>query len=59
MTRKEAATLRGKWKKLGNPVPCKHIVLLLEHSDNGYLTGNYVCTTCGKQVVQTAPKKST
>jgi hypothetical protein len=52
MTKTEAAKLRKSWKMLGNPVKCKHVVLLLERSDNGYLTGNYVCTTCGAQVIQ-------
>jgi hypothetical protein len=52
MTKTEAAKLRKAWKMLANPVNCKHIVLLLERSDNGYLTGKYVCTTCGEQVMQ-------
>lgn len=29
---------------------CQHRVQLLEQSDNGQLTGNYVCTTCGAVV---------
>ena len=57
MTKTEAAKLRKSWKLLGNPVKCKHVVLLLERSDNGYLTGNYVCTTCGEQVMQQRTKE--
>ena len=52
MTKTEAAKLRKRWKMQGHPVKCKHVVLLLERSDNGYLTGKYVCTTCGEQVIQ-------
>ena len=47
MTKTEAAQLRKSWKMLENHVNCQHMVLLLERTDNGYLTGNYVCTTCG------------
>ena len=57
MTKTEAAQLRKSWKMLENPVNCKHMVLLLERSDNGYLTGNYVCTTCGEQVMQKRTKE--
>jgi hypothetical protein len=52
MTKTEAKRLRQFWKKSENPIKCEHIVLLLERSDNGYLTGKYVCTTCGEEVAQ-------
>ena len=54
MTKTEATKLRESWKLLPHPIKCEHIVLLLERSDNGYLTGNYICTTCGAEVMQRA-----
>jgi len=26
---------------------CDHVIVVLQHTDNGYLTGQYVCTRCG------------
>ena len=52
MTKTEAKRLRESWKKLDNPIKCTHMVLILERSDNGYLTGNYICTTCGTEIMQ-------
>jgi hypothetical protein len=52
MTKSEAARLRETWRHLANPMKCEHMVLLLERTDNGYLTGKYVCTTCGAEVMQ-------
>jgi hypothetical protein len=52
MTKTEAAKLRKSWKLLKNPIKCEHIVLLLGRTSNGYLTGKYVCTTCGQEVMQ-------
>jgi len=51
MTKTEAVRLRERWETLNSP-KCEHMVLLLERSDNGKRTGNYVCTTCGEQVMQ-------
>ncbi len=53
MTVTQAAELRVKWKQRVNPTPCDHLSLELERSDNGYLTGNYICIVCGTAVAQT------
>lgn len=37
---------------LERPIECQHVVLLLQRGDNGYLKGSYVCTTCGREVIQ-------
>ena len=52
MKKTEARSYERVGRRWVSPVKCKHVVLLLERSDNGYLTGNYVCTTCGEQVIQ-------
>jgi hypothetical protein len=52
MTTTEAGRLQKRWITLKNP-KCDHMVLLLERTDNGHLTGNYVCTTCGEEVMPT------
>lgn len=51
MTKTEAVRLRERWKLLKNPIKCQHRVQLVEQSDTGQLTGNYVCTTCGAVVM--------
>jgi hypothetical protein len=50
MTKAQAAALRMKWAE-GEDLPCKHLHLELEHTDDGYLTGHYHCTTCGESVI--------
>jgi hypothetical protein len=52
MTRRQAAELRMKWNQQGNSPPCAHSRLELERSDNGYLTGHYICIVCGEAVTQ-------
>ena len=51
MTVQQAAELRMKWTEQANP-SCEHRDLRLEHTDFGYLTGNYDCVVCGFAVVQ-------
>ena len=51
MTASQAAELRMKWAEQANPA-CEHRDLRLEHTETGYLTGNYNCVTCGSAVVQ-------
>ena len=53
MTTSEAVRLRKRWNLLKYPVKCDHRVKLLERSDRGHLTGNYLCSTCGEVVMQT------
>ena len=53
MTVAQAAELWMKWQERVNPQPCEHLTLELERSDNGYLTGNYICIVCGTAVAQT------
>jgi hypothetical protein len=50
MTKDQAAHLRVRWKQRGDPRPCKHLNLELEHGNDKYLTDNYHCTTCGELV---------
>ena len=50
MTKAQAAALRMKWAE-GEDLPCKHLNLELEHTEDGYLTGHYHCTTCGESVI--------
>ena len=52
MTKEQAAALRVQWAEGENP-PCRHLHLELEHSNDGYLTGNYHCTACGESVAVT------
>jgi hypothetical protein len=47
MTKKEIEELREKWKKSGDP-PCNHPELELLKTDEGYLTGDLHCKTCGE-----------
>jgi hypothetical protein len=51
MTTSEAVRLRKRWKILKYPIKCQHRVKLLERSDKGHLTGNYVCSTCGEVLI--------
>lgn len=53
MTTSEAIRLQKLWKLLRYPLKCQHKVQLLERSEEGHLTGNYVCTTCGAVVIRT------
>ena len=53
MTTSEAGRLRKRWNLLKHPVKCRHTVKLLERSDRGHPTGNYVCSTCGEVVMPT------
>ncbi len=50
MTRTQAAALRVTWAERAD-LPCQHLHLELEHTDDGYLTGNYHCTACGESVM--------
>ena len=51
MTASQAAELRRRWTQQASPA-CEHRDLRLEYTENGYLTGNYNCVTCGTAVVQ-------
>jgi hypothetical protein len=51
MTPAKTQILRKTWKKAGD-LPCEHLVLVLQSTENGYVTGQYVCTRCGKEVFQ-------
>ena len=53
MTTSEAVRLRKRWKMWKYPITCQHRVKLLERSDKGHLTGNYVCSTCGEVLMPT------
>jgi hypothetical protein len=55
MTHEEAKQRRIAWQNQGNP-PCEHVILVLEHTDTGYLTGRYICTRCGYEVSQRSEK---
>jgi len=46
MQMKEAERLRKHWEAKGNPA-CDHPYLDKEYIE-GFHTGDYVCTTCGK-----------
>jgi hypothetical protein len=52
MTMTQAAALRVMWAE-GGHLPCKHLHLELEHSNDSYLTCNYHCTACGESVAVT------
>lgn len=54
MTKAQAAALRGTWAE-GVDVPCQHLHLELEHSNDGYVTGHYHCTACGELVAAITP----
>lgn len=47
----KSKALRDEWEKAGNR-PCDHIILVLERTENGYFTGQYVCTPCGAEICQ-------
>jgi hypothetical protein len=47
MTQREATRRREFWERSG-PGPCEHPVAALEETAAGYLTGRYLCTTCGQ-----------
>jgi hypothetical protein len=48
----DAERLRAEWKAKGMP-PCAHETLSIEVSVSGYMTGYYVCTSCGHRVKTT------
>jgi hypothetical protein len=50
MTQTQAAALQEQWKQLIDPPSCEHLNQQMEHSENGYLTGNYHCLVCGQSV---------
>jgi hypothetical protein len=54
MTTAEAVALRMKWIQQVDPPACEHMNQELESNEMGYLTGNYLCTTCG-ELVATRP----
>lgn len=47
MLAREGARLRANWSAKGKP-PCQHETLSIEQTDQNYLTGAYICTTCGE-----------
>ena len=47
MTPSQIAMRQAKWKQRANRKRCTHLVLELECSEQGYVTGNYVCNFCG------------
>jgi hypothetical protein len=51
MTITQAAELRVKWQQRVDPLPCEHLNLEMEWSDNGYSTGSYNCIVCGEAIV--------
>jgi hypothetical protein len=53
MTPDSAKYIRDMWEKAGNK-PCDDMVLVLEKTTNGYLTGQYVCTNCGREICRTS-----
>jgi hypothetical protein len=52
MTRAEASAVREKWQQQVAPPACEHPNQELEVSEEGYLTGNYHCRTCGVPVAK-------
>jgi hypothetical protein len=44
-----AQELREQWKKAGSAV-CAHVVLVLQHTAEGFVTGEYACAVCGREV---------
>ena len=46
MRAEDAAARRRFWMQTQSG-DCEHPVAALEESEKGYLTGRYVCTTCG------------
>ena len=52
MTKAEAEALRERWQQQGEPLTCVHSNQELEANEDGYLTGNYLCTTCGEPIVK-------
>ena len=52
MTMTLAVELRVRWKQRVDPPKCEHLNLELEWSDDGHLTGNYICIVCGEAAAQ-------
>jgi hypothetical protein len=52
-----AQVTRKAWKAEGNP-PCNHPHIEEEQYDDGRLTGDYVCTTCGAYMKPQAEESS-
>ena len=52
MTQSEAELLRQRWIDRGS-APCDHPVLRLLQNES-YLTGDYVCESCGTEVGKVA-----
>ena len=52
MTKAEAEALRERWQQQGEPLTCVHSNQELEANEDGYLTDNYLCTTCGEPIVK-------
>jgi hypothetical protein len=50
MTKAQASDLQAKWKQQVNPPPCEHLLIDVERTEDGYVTGNYRCTACGDLV---------
>jgi hypothetical protein len=49
MTPDTARILRASWEKAGN-MYCDHLVLVLQTTQDGDLTGQYVCARCGAEI---------
>lgn len=51
MTFKQIAYIRARWRGQSQEA-CGHLSLVLEFTDEGHSTGNYVCIVCGERVAQ-------
>jgi hypothetical protein len=51
MTPDQAKQLREVWKLLARANLCPHERLEPEHTPDGAWTGQYICVTCGAEVV--------
>ena len=53
MTKAQATILQAKWREQKDLLPpCEHRNQEMEHSESGYLTGNYHCTDCGEHLLK-------
>ena len=50
MTASRVAARRAEWQQRAYRGGCRHVVLEMECSEQGYLTGNYVCNFYGEVV---------
>ena len=52
MTPNQVSKRRAEWKQRAYRRGCMHVVLEMECSEQGYVTGNYVCNFCGELIEQ-------